>query len=155
MVFFFSFSFLAFHTLQIYFHSPRQVLTAINHRSNQWYVKLSRSSFEMLSKCKDFLRITSSRLFQHACCYSLGRPKEKKKKNGKRLWLTKYNTAHLEKQWQKWMQGVAKGCFELFMERQYSLHVMPFIFHEQSASKAFGTLHQKPETHALSQLLTC
>lgn len=25
---------------------------------------------------------------------------------------------------------------------------MPFIFHEQSASKAVGTLHQKPETHA-------
>ncbi len=33
--------------------------------------------------------------------------------------------------------------------RQCSLHVKPFIFHEQSACKAVGALHQKPETYDL------
>lgn len=40
-----------------------------------------------------------------------------------------------------------KLFWALLMGRQHSLHEMPFIFHEQSASKAVGALHQKPETH--------
>lgn len=100
----------------------------------------------MLSKCKDFLRITSSRLFQHACCDTLWADPKKKKKVNKICHDIQYSTSR--KTMAKVDTGSNKRLFwALLMGRQYSLHEMPFIFHEQSASKAVGALHQKPETH--------
>lgn len=108
----------------------------------------------MLSKCKDLQRITSSRLFQHACCYSLGRPK-KNKKNGKRLWLTKYinvkiyNTAHLAKQWQRWIQGVTKGCFEQCLWKNNTDFMWCHLFFMNSLLPKLSALFTKSQKHML------
>lgn len=89
-----------------------QVLTEFHHRSNQQYVKLFFRADHPL-KCKDFLRTTRSRWFQHACCITLWAGQ---KKNGKRLWFNKismsrYTTLHIQER-QRWIQGVTKGCFD-------------------------------------------
>lgn len=117
----------------------------------------SRSSSEMLSKCKDFLRTTRSRWFQHACCITLWAGQKKRKEiTWKKAMVNKiYKCQDIQyctsrKTMTKVDTGSNKRLFwAVLVGRQCSLHVMPFIFHEQSACKAVGALHQKPETHDL------